>query len=391
MTSLHPMLTVGRQLTEHVRLHLGFDRRAAEQRALELLEQVRIPDGREALRAYPHQFSGGMRQRIAIAIALACRPKLLIADEPTTALDVTVQAGILRLLDRLRRENDLAVILITHDLGVMSAIADRVSIFYAGRVVEAGPREDVLRRPRHPYTRSLLDALPHPELPPRPAARGDSGSAAESRQHPARLRVQPALRVRAGGLPRQRPRARRRQRARARLPRRPVRDERARAHRRRRRLRAPRRRPRPRGRRGEHQRRERADRRARRRVGLRQVDARAGRGRARPADVGDRGVRGARHRPARPPRPSARARTPPARLPEPVRLAQPAPEGRLAARGRARHARPRCRRRRGRPACGSCASSSACRPPRPTGSRTSSPAGSASGSRSRAPSPPSRR
>jgi oligopeptide/dipeptide ABC transporter ATP-binding protein len=164
MTSLHPMLTVGRQLTEHVRLHLGFDRRAAARRALELLEQVRIPDGREALRAYPHQFSGGMRQRIAIAIALACRPKLLIADEPTTALDVTVQAGILRLLDRLRRENDLAVILITHDLGVMSAIADRVSIFYAGRVVESGPREDVLRRPRHPYTRALLDALPHPEL-----------------------------------------------------------------------------------------------------------------------------------------------------------------------------------------------------------------------------------
>jgi oligopeptide/dipeptide ABC transporter ATP-binding protein len=164
MTSLHPMLTVGRQLTEHVRLHLGFNRRAANRRALELLEQVRIPDGPGALRAYPHQFSGGMRQRIAIAIALACRPKLLIADEPTTALDVTVQAGILRLLDRLRRENDLAVVLITHDLGVMSAIADRVSIFYAGRVVESGAREDVLRRPRHPYTRALLDALPHPEL-----------------------------------------------------------------------------------------------------------------------------------------------------------------------------------------------------------------------------------
>src|SRR5476649_808415 len=104
-----------------------------------------------------------MRQRIAIAIALACRPKLLIADEPTTALDVTVQAGILRLLDRLRCENDLAVVLITHDLGVMSAIADRVSIFYAGRVVESGDREDVLQRPRHPYTRALLDALPHPE------------------------------------------------------------------------------------------------------------------------------------------------------------------------------------------------------------------------------------
>jgi oligopeptide transport system ATP-binding protein len=104
-----------------------------------------------------------MRQRIAIAIALACRPKLLIADEPTTALDVTVQAGILRLLDRLRRENDLSVVLITHDLGVMSAIADRVSIFYAGKVVEVGSCEAVLGTPRHPYTRALLDALPHPE------------------------------------------------------------------------------------------------------------------------------------------------------------------------------------------------------------------------------------
>ena len=115
-----------------------------------------------ALRAYPHQFSGGMRQRIAIAIALACGPRLLIADEPTTALDVTVQAGILRLLDRLRREHDLSVVLITHDLGVMSSIADRVSIFYAGRVVESGPRDELLQQPRHPYTRALLDALPHP-------------------------------------------------------------------------------------------------------------------------------------------------------------------------------------------------------------------------------------
>ena len=132
LTSLHPMLSIGRQLTEHVRLHLGLGRRDAEQHALTALTDVRIPDPASALRAFPHQFSGGMRQRIAIAIALACRPKLLIADEPTTALDVTVQAGILRLLDRLRRENELSVVLITHDLGVMSAIADRVSIFYAG-------------------------------------------------------------------------------------------------------------------------------------------------------------------------------------------------------------------------------------------------------------------
>jgi oligopeptide transport system ATP-binding protein len=162
-TSLHPMLSVGKQVTDHVRRHLGLDRVAAERRAHELLTDVRIPDPDVALRAYPHQFSGGMRQRIAIAIALACRPKLLIADEPTTALDVTVQAGILRLLDRLRREHELAVVLITHDVGVLSSIADRVSIFYAGRVVESGARTDVLQRPRHPYTRALLDALPHPE------------------------------------------------------------------------------------------------------------------------------------------------------------------------------------------------------------------------------------
>jgi oligopeptide transport system ATP-binding protein len=163
MTSLHPMLTIGRQLTDHVRLHLGLDRKTATRRAAELLDVVRLPDPASALGAYPHQFSGGMRQRIAIAIALACSPRLLIADEPTTALDVTVQAGILRLLDRLRREQELSVILVTHDLAVMSSLADRVSIFYAGRVVESGSRSEVLQQPRHPYTRALLDALPHPE------------------------------------------------------------------------------------------------------------------------------------------------------------------------------------------------------------------------------------
>ena len=163
MTSLHPMLSVGTQLTEHVRRHLGLGRREATGRALELLREVRIPDPDGALHAFPHQFSGGMRQRIAIAVALACRPKLLVADEPTTALDVTVQAGIIRLLDRLRRETGLAIILISHDLGVLSAITDRVAVFYAGRIVEGGGRAEVLNHPRHPYTRGLLDALPHPE------------------------------------------------------------------------------------------------------------------------------------------------------------------------------------------------------------------------------------
>ncbi|MEH0974770.1 ABC transporter ATP-binding protein [Micromonospora sp. CPCC 205546] len=159
--ALHPMLTIGRQLTEHMQVHLGLDRRAADRRAVELLEQVRIPDPKRAVRAYPHQFSGGMRQRAAIAIALAARPRLLIADEPTTALDVTVQAGILALLDQLRAETGLAVAFITHDLGVLSALTTRGYVFYAGRVVETGPTGELLTAPRHPYTAALLGARPH--------------------------------------------------------------------------------------------------------------------------------------------------------------------------------------------------------------------------------------
>jgi oligopeptide/dipeptide ABC transporter ATP-binding protein len=160
MTSLHPMLSVGRQMTEHYRYHFGVSQAAAERRAEEMLDLVRIPDPRAALARSPHQFSGGMRQRIAIAMALCCEPALIIADEPTTALDVTVQAGILRLFERLRRELGLSVILITHDLGVMSAVADTVSVMYAGRKVEGGARHDVLTAPRHPYTLGLLNALP---------------------------------------------------------------------------------------------------------------------------------------------------------------------------------------------------------------------------------------
>ena len=161
--SLHPILTIGTQLTEHMRYHLGVSKSEASTRAAQLLDTVRIPDPERALSSYPGQFSGGMRQRIAIAIALAAEPRLLVADEPTTALDVTVQAGILRLLDRLCRERDLSVIVITHDLGVMSALARRVYVMYAGRLSEAGDTSRLLTRPRHPYTRGLLDALPHPE------------------------------------------------------------------------------------------------------------------------------------------------------------------------------------------------------------------------------------
>ncbi|MFD0662257.1 ABC transporter ATP-binding protein [Thermocatellispora tengchongensis] len=155
--ALHPMLSIGRQLTEHMRAHLGVSRREAAKRAVELLDQVRIPNAAKVLRAYPHQFSGGQLQRIAIASALAARPRLLIADEPTTALDVTVQAGILALLESLRAEMGLGVLFVTHDLGVLAALASRTYVYYAGRIVETGPTAGLLRAPRHPYTRALLE------------------------------------------------------------------------------------------------------------------------------------------------------------------------------------------------------------------------------------------
>jgi oligopeptide transport system ATP-binding protein len=175
LTSFHPMLSVGRQMTDHLRHHYGTSRAEARRRAVALLDEVRIPDPEVALDRYPHEFSGGMRQRIAIAAALMCEPRLLIADEPTTALDVTVQAGVLRLLDGLRRDRGLSVILITHDLGVMSAVSDELAIFYGGRIVEAGPTSTLLAAPRHPYTRALLEALPHPERDRGTALRGIPG------------------------------------------------------------------------------------------------------------------------------------------------------------------------------------------------------------------------
>ncbi len=158
--ALHPMLTVGTQLTEHIKVHLGLKKIAARERAVELLDLVRIPDPRNALDKYPHHFSGGMRQRIAIAIALAAEPKLVIADESTTALDVTVQAGILHLFDRLSREMGLSIIFITHDLGVLAALAHRTYVFYAGRVMECAPTDQLIADPQHPYTRALLAARP---------------------------------------------------------------------------------------------------------------------------------------------------------------------------------------------------------------------------------------
>jgi len=160
MTSLNPVLTIGRQLTETLELHLKMDRRSATQRAIELLEMVGIPEARTRIGDYPHQFSGGMRQRVMIAMALSCNPKLLLADEPTTALDVTIQAQILELLTRLTRELGTAVIIITHNLGVVARYADRVNVMYAGKIVESARAIDLYHQPRHPYTLGLLKSVP---------------------------------------------------------------------------------------------------------------------------------------------------------------------------------------------------------------------------------------
>ena len=160
MTSLNPVLTIGRQLTETLELHLKMDRQAATQRAIELLEMVGIPEAKQRIGDYPHQFSGGMRQRVMIAMALSCNPKLLLADEPTTALDVTIQAQILELLTRLTRELGTAVIIITHNLGVVARYADRVNVMYAGKVVEAATALELYHSPLHPYTLGLLKSVP---------------------------------------------------------------------------------------------------------------------------------------------------------------------------------------------------------------------------------------
>ena len=160
MTSLDPVLTIGRQIREGLETHLGMSRDASTTRAAELLDQVGIPSARARLRDYPHQFSGGMRQRAMIAMALACEPRLLIADEPTTALDVTIQAQILELLRELIRDRDTALILITHDLGVVAGMCERVHVMYAGMFAETGSANDLFARPRHPYTVGLLQSVP---------------------------------------------------------------------------------------------------------------------------------------------------------------------------------------------------------------------------------------
>jgi peptide/nickel transport system ATP-binding protein len=160
MTSLNPVLTIGRQLGETLRLHQGLNKKAAADRAVEMLGLVGISEPRQRVREYPHQLSGGMRQRVMIAMALACNPKLLIADEPTTALDMTIQAQILDLMQDHKRRVGAAIILITHDLGVVAEVAERVTVMYAGRKVEEAPVANLFRTPRHPYTQGLLGAVP---------------------------------------------------------------------------------------------------------------------------------------------------------------------------------------------------------------------------------------
>jgi oligopeptide/dipeptide ABC transporter ATP-binding protein len=163
MTSLNPTLKIGTQIAETMERHLGLDRKQARKRAIELLEEVHIPNAAERLNDYPHRFSGGMRQRVMIAIAISCNPKLLIADEPTTALDVTVQAGILDLLEELQEGHEMAMILITHDMGVVAEAADDIVVMYAGQIVEQASSLDLFDHPEHPYTEALLGALPQIE------------------------------------------------------------------------------------------------------------------------------------------------------------------------------------------------------------------------------------
>lgn len=163
MTSLNPYLRISTQMTEVLRLHEGLSKADARKRALEMLDLVKIPDAKSRFDRYPHEFSGGMRQRVVIAMALLCRPELIIADEPTTALDVTVQAQILRLLEEIRQEFNTGIIMITHDLGVVASICDQVLVMYAGETMEWGSLDDIFKRPLNPYTRGLLHSVPLPD------------------------------------------------------------------------------------------------------------------------------------------------------------------------------------------------------------------------------------
>src|SRR6184192_1312274 len=194
MTSLNPVLTVGRQIREALETHFGMNRKAAQTRAAELLDQVGIPSAKARLSDYPHQFSGGMRQRAMIAMALACKPKLLIADEPTTALDVTIQAQILTLLRELVGEEDTALILITHDLGVVAGMCERVNVMYAGMFMETGSAEQLFATPRHPYTLGLLQSIPRLDAARRTQLQPIEGAPRNMLQPPSACPFQPRCR-----------------------------------------------------------------------------------------------------------------------------------------------------------------------------------------------------
>jgi len=199
MTSLNPVLTIGRQLREAIEAHLDLDRGETQRRAAELLDRVGIPSARMRLRDYPHQFSGGMRQRAMIAMALACEPKLLIADEPTTALDVTIQAQILDLLRELVAERSTAMILITHDLGVVAGSCERVSVMYAGTIVEEGTAEQLFGHPRHPYTLGLLQSVPRLDAGKRQKLQPIAGAPRNMLSAPSSCPFAPRCRFRGAG------------------------------------------------------------------------------------------------------------------------------------------------------------------------------------------------
>jgi oligopeptide transport system ATP-binding protein len=194
MTSLNPVLTIGRQIRETLETHFDMNRKEAEARAAELIDRVGIPSAKARLRDYPHQFSGGMRQRAMIAMALACEPKLLIADEPTTALDVTIQAQILDLLRELVAEENAALILITHDLGVVAGMCERVNVMYAGMFMETGSAEQLFGAPRHPYTLGLLQSVPRLDLGRRARLHPIEGSPPNMLRAPAACPFQPRCR-----------------------------------------------------------------------------------------------------------------------------------------------------------------------------------------------------
>jgi len=194
MTSLNPVLTIGRQIREALETHFGMDRKEAERTAVEALDRVGIPSAKARIRDYPHQFSGGMRQRAMIAMALACKPKLLIADEPTTALDVTIQAQILDLLRALVAEENAALILITHDLGVVAGMCERVNVMYAGMFMETGSAEQLFATPRHPYTLGLLQSVPRLDAARRARLHPIEGSPPNMLQPPQACPFQPRCR-----------------------------------------------------------------------------------------------------------------------------------------------------------------------------------------------------